>query len=97
MTQRTHTEHDVASEADLTCQRVTDLLVDYVTENLEPELRASFEAHLRDCRDCVAFLQTYKETIRATRSLRYETIPDDMRQRVEDFLRARIKGFPHHH
>jgi hypothetical protein len=56
-----------APDLKLTCQRVTDLIIDYLTEVLEPDIRAAFAVHLRNCPDCVAFLQTYKQTVRATR------------------------------
>jgi predicted anti-sigma-YlaC factor YlaD len=76
----------------LTCQQVTDILVDYVTEDMAPAMRAVFEAHLRSCADCRAFLNTYKETIRATRTVCAEDIPSDMLNRVQQFFHAKMKG-----
>jgi hypothetical protein len=55
-------------------------------------MRAAFEAHLRGCSDCVAFLHTYRQTVRATRALRAEDVPEEMLTRVQQFLYARIKG-----
>lgn len=81
----------LAAETHLTCQQVTDLIVDYVTGELDATIRAVFETHLQNCRDCVAFLNTYRETIRATHAVRYETLPAEMLNRVQQFLRDRIK------
>lgn len=39
-----------------------------------------------------AFLATYTETIRATRAMRYEAIPEEMIARVLRFLRHKIEG-----
>ena len=78
----------------LTCQQATDLIVDYVAGEMVPATHAAFEAHLRNCPDCTAFLNTYRETIRTTRTLRHEDVPEEMLKRVEDFLRQRINGTP---
>jgi anti-sigma factor RsiW len=81
-----------ASEVRLTCQQLTDIILDYVTNEMEPALRAAFERHLERCTDCVAFLNTYQETIRATRSVAHEDVPAEMVHRVQNFLLERIKG-----
>lgn len=79
----------------LTCQQVTDLILNYVRGELHPRTALALKAHLRECPDCVAFLATYKQTIQATNSLRYETIPPAMRTRVRHFLRTKITGTSH--
>jgi len=73
------------------CQEITDLLLDYITGELDPETVAAFEEHLRLCPDCVAFLNTYKKTVQATRSLRFGDIPAEMEKRVRRFLRERTQ------
>jgi anti-sigma factor RsiW len=84
-----------STNIDLTCQQVTALLIDYVTDELDPAITQALQEHLRHCRDCVAFLRTYTETIRATRSLRYEDVPAEMVDRLQAFLHARIAKIPH--
>jgi hypothetical protein len=81
-------------ELQLTCQQVTDLIADYVTKEMDAATRLAFEKHLSLCADCVAFLSTYQETIRTTRTVRYETIPGEMLRRVEQFLRGKMKPPP---
>jgi anti-sigma factor RsiW len=78
----------------LTCEQVTELIIDYLSGELEPTTRQTFEAHLRGCKDCAAFLQTYRETIRATQSLRYEDIPHEMQSRVQQFLQEKMQRYP---
>lgn len=92
MTNNTYSRHPPSPEADLTCQQVTALLVDYVAGEMDALTCLAFEAHLRNCPACTAFLATYAETIRATRAMRYEAIPEEMLARVLQFLRRKIEG-----
>jgi Putative zinc-finger len=75
----------------LTCQRVTDLIVDYVTAELEAPLMLAMQQHLGRCVDCQVFLQTYQDTIRHTRQLQYEALPTAMQDTMLNFLRTRIQ------
>ncbi len=52
----------------ITCRDATDLLLDFITGELNPEINTEFEKHLGVCPDCVAFLNTYKKTIELTKS-----------------------------
>lgn len=92
MSEKPPTQDAYASASHLTCQQVIDLIIDYVSEEMSAEAMERFEAHLRGCPDCIAFLNTYRGTIRATRSLRYEDIPGDMRSRVQQFLREKMQS-----
>jgi len=74
-----------------TCQQVAALLVDYVAEALDPATAQALEEHLQMCRDCVAFLNTYRGTIRATRALRYEEMPVVMQEQMLTFLRQKLQ------
>jgi anti-sigma factor RsiW len=94
MAKQTDIQHAQASEIKLTCQQLTDIILDYVTHEMEPALRAGFERHLERCPDCVAFLNTYQETIHATRAVCPEDVPAEMVHRVQNFLFERIKGSP---
>ena len=73
------------------CREITDLLLDYLTGELDRGTASAFEDHLRLCSDCVAFLNTYKKTVHITRSLRYESIPAELERRVRRFLRERTQ------
>lgn len=69
---RKHAGRDSATvtcrAATVTCKDATDLIGDYLSDNLNSEKRRAFEAHLSGCRDCAAFLATYKRTIGLTKS-----------------------------
>jgi hypothetical protein len=84
-----------ASRADdLTCQQVTALLVEYVNDTLAPETRHVLQEHLRDCADCLAFLRTYRATIRALGTVHYEAMPAALQERFLSFLHMRQPRAP---
>jgi len=65
-------------------------LIDYVTGELDPATTLALERHLERCVDCVVFLRTYKETIRATRTLRYDDMPGELQDRLLQTLHAKM-------
>ena len=83
-----------SSPDDLTCQQVTALLVEYVNDTLAPETMRTFQEHLRDCADCLAYLRTYHATIRALGTVRYEDMPAALQDRLLSFLHTRLTRAP---
>jgi len=80
----------------VTCEQAAALLLDYVTGTLGPATTLLLERHLSRCDDCVAFLQTYKETIRATRTLRYDDMPEALQHWLLQILHEKMRGaHPH--
>ena len=47
----------------MTCRDVIEFLADYFEGALAESECALFEAHLAQCRDCVAYLNTYRQTV----------------------------------
>ena len=92
MGNNTHRGRIVTTETELNCRQVTALLVDYVAGDMDEMTRMAFEAHLRHCPACTAFLATYRGTIYATRAIRDESVPAAMIDRVWQFLRRKIAG-----
>ena len=82
-------------DRDLTCREFVEFLDDYIAQDLAGEALASFEKHLSDCPPCVAYLETYRQSIRMSRAaLRDadqripEAVPEDL---VRAILAARRK------
>jgi anti-sigma factor RsiW len=48
---------------ELTCREFVAFLSEYVEGGLDPDEAARFEAHLAACPDCVAYLESFRETI----------------------------------
>lgn len=49
----------------MTCREATEFLSDYVAGELPAEPLALFERHISRCPSCKAFLEQYRNTIRA--------------------------------
>jgi anti-sigma factor RsiW len=52
----------------ITCRELIDFIDSYLERELPDEQRASFEAHLRVCPSCVAYLGSYRTSIDLARS-----------------------------
>jgi len=74
-----------------TCKEITALILGYLNDALDPSVKRDFKRHLRNCPDCVNFLNTYKKTTFLTRSIRPEEIPPNVRENILDFLRRRAR------
>jgi len=48
----------------LPCTEIIGFLADYLDGELTADRRSEFDRHLAVCPSCVAYLETYKETIR---------------------------------
>jgi anti-sigma factor RsiW len=80
----------------ITCREFVDFLDDYLARRLETLQVAEFNNHLSGCPPCVAYMQTYRDSISlgktaVTRSDEPvpETIPEDL---VAAILAAREKA-----
>ena len=75
----------------MTCKDAIAIMADYLETTLSPELVEKLEEHLRDCAPCRAYLATY----RATKSLAADAgrveMPDEMKTRLREFLRAQLR------
>ncbi len=47
----------------LSCRELIEFLIAYLEDELAPEERAAFEAHLAVCPYCVDYVASYRETI----------------------------------
>jgi hypothetical protein len=75
-----------------TCKQITNLVLNYLNDTLAPRLKREFDRHLQLCPDCVAFLNTYRKTVALAKSVRAETMPEQVRRNILGFLKARARG-----
>jgi anti-sigma factor RsiW len=66
----------------LSCQELVELVTDYLEGALTPDDRARFEAHVRGCDGCRAYLEQMQETIRLLGRLPRETITAEAGRRL---------------
>jgi anti-sigma factor RsiW len=60
----------------LTCAEVVDLVTEYLEDALDPSARLGFEAHVRACPDCTAYIDQMRVTVAALASLRDDDVPE---------------------
>jgi anti-sigma factor RsiW len=68
-------------QADLTCRELVEFLMAYLDRELPDAQRRAFDAHLRVCADCVAYLRSYEATVRLERqafAAPGAPVPDDV-------------------
>lgn len=71
------------------CREVVDLLSDYIAGDLSPEDVDGIRLHLNACTNCLNFLDSFKTTVKLTRSLRNENVPYEAVDRLWIFPRSR--------
>lgn len=76
----------------LQCRDIVELLAEYIDGALDPAMTQALTAHLADCQECTAFLNTYRGTVKMTRELREEELPAPLRERLLVFLRQHIQS-----
>ena len=77
------------SRPELECRRIAELLGDYLEGTLSKRMAELLEWHIDGCAPCVAFINTYRGTVNAARTLREVTIPPELKNRLLAVLRAK--------
>jgi anti-sigma factor RsiW len=82
-------DEPAAPQRHVTCREVSDFLLEYLSAELDPAVRTSFDAHLAHCAHCAAYLESYHATVRLARSLG-RPLPDEAPEPVPEDLIAAI-------
>jgi anti-sigma factor RsiW len=69
------------------CQRLLELLHDFVSGELAPAELSALQSHLQACPPCEIYVQTYRLTITMTRALPPTEIPSETAQRLLQALK----------
>jgi len=78
----------------MNCRDIIEFLAEYLDGELSAHTNAEFERHLAVCKSCLAYLATYRETIRATRfaSAQKDDLLDDAPEElIEAILHTRLR------
>lgn len=70
------------------CRQIAELLADYLDGSLPRPTAELIEWHIDGCAPCVAFLNTYRSTIRSTRALPDTPMPVELKKRLLDVLKT---------
>jgi anti-sigma factor RsiW len=71
------------------CRQIAELLGEYFDGTLPKATRELVEWHIEGCPPCVAFVNTYRGTVNATRRLTDVPIPPELKSRLLKVLKAR--------
>jgi anti-sigma factor RsiW len=81
-------ERESPGASDIECRQIAELLGDYVDGSLAQHLHELLEWHIDGCAPCVAFVNTYRGTIVATRRLPDTPMPAELKKRLIAILRG---------
>jgi anti-sigma factor RsiW len=72
---------------EIVCQQAVELVTDYLEGALSRRDRRRFEAHLKVCPNCAAYLEQIKMTIRLTGEIEPEDLTPEARQDLTELYR----------
>jgi len=75
----------------ITCRQLIDFIVDYVGGTLDANTQHEFERHLGVCPSCVAYLETYRQTMSLTRLAISDEPLEDVPEELVSAILARRK------
>jgi anti-sigma factor RsiW len=75
------------SPGELACKELVEIVTDYLEDRLTTQDRMRFEQHLAICEGCSAYLEQMRQTIQIAGTLREDSIPHDIRERLLDAFR----------
>jgi len=70
----------------ITCRELVELLLDFIAGELLPECRNAAEQHLKDCPQCLAYLEGYHRIVQLSRHLPAEPMPPHLVRRLQTML-----------
>ena len=76
------------SPHEIECRQIAELLGDYLEGTLPSHTRDLIDFHIDGCPPCVAFVNTYRGTMDATRKLPDVPIPPELKKRLLAVLKS---------
>lgn len=77
----------------LTCEELVELIYGFVEGELVAEHAESFEIHIAGCSKCGLYVESYRHTVRMTRSLpRCGPLPSAFAAKLQAMLEAQQRG-----
>ena len=73
---------------EIECRQIAELLADYLDGTLPGHQRDLIDFHIDGCPPCVAFINTYRGTIQATRDCNEIQIPSELKKRLLAVLKS---------
>ena len=74
--------------ADLVCQQAVELVTDYLDGALSRRERRRFEAHIRSCPNCGAYLEQIRRTIALTGAVEPDDLSPEAQAELSELYRS---------
>ena len=77
------------------CKEIFEKLSDYLDHELEGDICAEIEAHIKDCEPCIAFINTLKKTVELFHNVSKPDeshIPKPVSNNLMEFLKKEISS-----
>ena len=72
---------------DIVCQQAVELVTDYLEGSLSRRDRRRFEAHLRACPNCTAYVEQIRLTIKLAGTIDTDELTPEAKQELGDLYR----------
>ena len=72
---------------DIVCQQAVELVTEYLEGSLSRRDRRRFEAHIRACPNCSAYVEQIRLTIQLTGTVEPEDLTPEARAEISDLYR----------
>ena len=72
---------------DMVCQQAVELVTDYLEGSLSRRDRRRFEAHLRACPDCTAYVEQIRMTIKLVGTIDTDELTPEAKQELGELYR----------
>jgi anti-sigma factor RsiW len=76
----------------VTCTDFLSQLTDYFDGQIDPDLLAEVQTHVRECHHCEVVLDTTRKTISIYREHEIYEFPTELRERLHSAIMAKCKG-----
>jgi anti-sigma factor RsiW len=74
-----------------TCQSGVELLIDYLEDQLAPDVRAAVDRHVAGCPRCIAFVESYRRTPDILKHATAAALPPDLARKLEEAVRGEFR------
>ncbi len=74
----------------ITCQSFLDDLSEYIDDDITPELRVTFEAHLAKCPNCWIVFDETQRTVEIFQRYDCHPMPSDVKDRLLESLSTKL-------
>jgi anti-sigma factor RsiW len=76
----------------MTCRQCAELLMEFLSGDLDAESCEKFRQHLAECPPCIVYVETYQITIELAHSLKCDPLPSDVAARLEAAMKKGMEG-----